>query len=80
MAKKQIKSRKKPYLKVIILGLISIALYAAVFTNEVYVRETWALGGVYTALPIITVFIFSFIYGSFANYVFVLLGIEAKKK
>lgn len=80
MAKKQIKSRKKPYLKVIILGLISIALYTAVFTNEVYVRETWALGGAYTALPIITVFIFSFIYGSFANYVFVLLGIEAKKK
>ncbi|HCG98297.1 MAG: hypothetical protein A2074_00055 [Candidatus Aquicultor primus] len=80
MAKKQIKSRKKPYLKVIILGLISIALYVAIFTNEVYVRETWALGGVYAALPIITVFIFSFIYGSFANYVFVLLGIEAKKK
>ena len=80
MAKKRVKAQKKPYLKVIVLGLLSVALYVAIFTNEVFVRETWAKGGAYTALPILTVFIISFVYGSFANYVFVVLGLEAKKR
>lgn len=80
MAKKNVRTKGKPYFKVIALGLLSLVLYVAVFTNEVYVREIWAKGGVYAALPILTVFIFSFVHGSFANYVFSVLGLEAKKK
>jgi hypothetical protein len=71
---------KKPYGKTASYGILSLALYAAVFTNEAYVREIWAKGGVYAVLPIATVFVFSFIHGSFANNLMSSLGIEAKKK
>lgn len=80
MAKTRGKPSKKPYAKAILFGIASTALYWAALSNEEVVREVWAKGGVYTALPIITVFIFSFVHGSFANYVFSVLGLEAKKK
>jgi len=80
MAKGSKRPLKKPYAKAIILGLVSVGLYYAIFINEAYVREVWAKGGAYTILPIATVFIFSFVHGSFANYLFSVLGIEAKKK
>lgn len=79
MAKNSKKKAKKPYGKALIFGIVSIALYAAVFMNEGFVRETWAKGGVYAALPIATVFVFSYIHGSFANHLMVSLGLEAKK-
>lgn len=80
MASSSKKAAKKPYLKALLFGIISIGLYVAVFTNEVSIREVWGKGGVYAALPIVTVFVFSFIHGAFANYVYSVLGIEAKKK
>jgi len=80
MAKGSKRPLKKPYAKAIMLGLASIGLYYMILINEAYVREVWAKGGVYTILPIATVFIFSFVHGSFANYMFTVLGIEAKKK
>ncbi|HZD60844.1 MAG TPA: hypothetical protein VE439_10390 [Anaerolineae bacterium] len=70
---------KKPYAKALVFGIFSIASYVAVLTNEVTVREVWAKGGIYTILPIATVFFFSFVHGNFASYVFSVLGIEAKK-
>jgi hypothetical protein len=80
VAKSYSGNSKKPYAKAFIYGVLSISLYIAVFTNESYVREVWAKGGIYAALPIATVFLFSFIHGSFANYLMSSLGIEAKKK
>ena len=62
------------------LGVASAALYAAVFTNSGTVMKYFTKGGIYAALPIVTVFAFSFVHGAFASNLWSLLGIEATKK
>ena len=62
------------------LGLGSVALYAAVFTNSGTVMKYFTKGGIFAALPILTVFAFSFVHGAFASNLWSLLGIEATKK
>ncbi len=62
------------------LGLGSAALYAAVFTNSGTVMKYFTKGGIFAALPILTVFAFSFVHGAFASNLWSLLGIEATKK
>ena len=62
------------------LGLVSAALYAAVFTNTGTVMTYFTKGGIFAALPIITVFAFSFVYGPFTSNLWSLMGIEATKK
>jgi hypothetical protein len=62
------------------LGLGSVALYAAVFTNSDTVMKYFTKGGIFAALPILTVFAFSFVHGAFASNLWSLLGIEATKK
>jgi len=79
MAKSSGKTGKKPYVKTALFGIVSLALYVEVFTNESFVRETWAKGGVYAVLPLATVFVFSFVHGSFANHLMTSLGLVAKK-
>lgn len=74
------KQKKKPYGKAIIFGILSISLYVSLFMNKTLVMDLFTRGGKYTALPIITVFIFSFIHGAFASNTLEALGIEAKKK
>jgi len=66
--------------KTIVLGLGVAALYAAVFTNSETVMKHFTRGGIYAALPIITVFAFSFVHGAFASNLWSMLGIEATKK
>lgn len=74
------KSKKKPYLKAAIFGAISIASYIILFKNVGFVMEEYTRGGVYAALPVSTVFYFSFMHGAFASNLLDVLGIEAKKK
>jgi hypothetical protein len=62
------------------LGVASAALYAAVFTNSATVMSYFTKGGIYAALPIVTVFAISFVYGPFTANLWSLLGIEATKK
>jgi hypothetical protein len=62
------------------LGLASAALYAAVFSHSGTVMKYFTKGGIFAALPIITVFAFSFVHGAFASNLWSLLGIEATKK
>jgi hypothetical protein len=62
------------------LGLASVALYAAVFTNSGIIMQYFTKGGIFAALPIVTVFAFSFVYGPFTSNLWSLLGIEAAKK
>jgi len=62
------------------LGLASAALYAAVFTNTGLIMTYFTKGGIFAALPIVTVFAFSFVYGPFTSNLWSLLGIEATKK
>jgi hypothetical protein len=72
--------KKKPIVKMVFFGIISITAYTIVFTNQGLITEYFTRGGWYAILPIITVFFFSFTHGPFANYVLSVLGIEAKKK
>jgi len=62
------------------LGLATAALYAAVFLNSGSVMKYFTRGGWYAALPIATVFVFSFVHGAFAHHVWEVLGIRAPKK
>lgn len=73
-------NRGKLIRRTIGLGLASAALYAAVFTNTSTVMTYFTKGGIFAALPIVTVFAFSFVYGPFTSNLWSLLGIEATKK
>ena len=73
-------NRGKLIRRTIGLGLGSAALYAAVFTNSGIVMKYFTKGGIFAALPIVTVFAFSFVYGPFTSNLWSLLGIEATKK
>jgi hypothetical protein len=66
--------------KTVGLGIATAALYAAVFLNSGTVMKYFTRGGWYAALPIATVFIFSFVHGAFAHHVWEVLGIRAPQK
>ena len=80
MALEQGTSKRKLVGKTIALGLGSVAIYAAVFWNSGSVMQYFTKGGLYAALPIATVFLVSFVHGSFAHNLWSCLGIEAVKK
>ncbi len=73
-------NKKKPIGKLIAYGLASCALYAMVFAYEKSMTEYFTKGGLYTVLPIATVFLFSWIHGTFAGTMWTVLGIDASKK
>ena len=72
--------KKKPVLKMIILGIISIASYIVLFSQERLVTETYTKGGWYAAFPILTAFWFSFVHGAFGSNMLDVIGFQAKKK
>jgi len=80
MAKDQGLGKKKPIGQTIGYGLLTVAMYAAVFLNSDTVMTYFTKGGWYAALPVTTVFLFSFAHGAFASNLWSLLGIEAMKK
>ena len=73
------KKQKKPYVQTIIFGLISLASYIILFSNEAWVTNTYTKGGYYAVYPIITAFWFSFMHGTFGSNLLTVLGLEAKK-
>lgn len=73
-------TKKKPVGAMIVMGVISIALYATLLLKQDLVNSTFAKGGLYALLPIITAFIFSYFHGSFTGHFWTVLGIEAAKK
>lgn len=73
-------NKKKPVGKMIVMGLISLALYTYLLTSQDMVNSTFAKGGWYALLPIVTAFVFSFVHGSFTGDFWTVLGIEAAKK
>ena len=73
-------TKKKPIGKMLIMGIISIALYATLLMKQDLVNGSFARGGLYAFLPIATAFIFSFIHGSFTGNFWTVMGIEAAKK
>jgi F0F1-type ATP synthase assembly protein I len=72
--------KKKPVGAMIVMGIISIALYAALLLKQDLVNSTFAQGGLYALLPIITAFVFSYFHGSFTGHFWTVLGVEAAKK
>lgn len=76
-----IKSRRSSAkTKAVVFGALSIALYAAVFSFSKPFLHLCAKGGFYNVVPVATVFLFSYIHGSFASNVWTALGIEASHK
>ncbi len=73
-------SKKRLLGKTILYGAITAVLYAAVFANVETVLGLFSRGGLYAALPIGTVFVFSFAQGAFAHNLWSVLGIEAVTK
>jgi F0F1-type ATP synthase assembly protein I len=73
-------TRKKPVVALIVMGIISIALYATLLMKQDLLNLTFGKGGWYAFLPIITAFIFSYIHGTFTGHFWTVLGIEAAKK
>ena len=74
------KVRKKPVGKMIIMGIVSIALYAELLLNQDVINSNFGKGGMYAFLPIITAFVFSYFHGTFTGSFWTVLGIEAAKK
>ncbi len=80
MASTSTTSKKKLLGKTLLYGAITAALYAVAFTHTGILTAVFAKGGVYAALPIATVFVFSFAHGSFSSNLWSMLGIEAVSK
>ena len=75
------KHKKKPVGKMILMGIISIALYAALLLEQEIITGYFSRGGVMYALLLIgTAFIFSFVHGSFTGSFWTVMGIKAAKK
>ena len=73
------KTRKRHTAKAVVFGAAAVALYAAVFTHSDLITNLSAKGGVYAVVPVLTVFLFSYIHGSFTGAFWSALGIEASK-
>ena len=71
---------KKALANTIIFGLVTAVLYGVVFSCSGVVMNYFTRGGLYAALPIVTVFMFSFAHGTFASNLWSVLGIEAVTK
>lgn len=72
--------KRKPLGKTMILGIISVMLYAILLMNQDIINSYFGKGSLYAILPIITAFIFSVVHGSFTGNFWTVLGVEAKKK
>lgn len=71
---------RKPVLKTLAFGALTIAMYAAVFTHAEVITTMFARGSLWAAGPIATVFVFSYVHGSFASNLWCVLGINACKR
>jgi len=73
-------TKKKPVAAMIVMGIVSLALYAILLVKQDMINETFAKGGLYALLPIITAFVFSYFHGGFTGHFWTVLGVEAARK
>lgn len=73
------KPKAKLAKRTVILACCSAALYAGVFSHSAAIVRLFAKGGMYAALPLLTVIVFSFVHGAFASNLWSLLGISPRK-
>ena len=72
-------TKKKAFVSAVVMGALSIGLYALLFVKQDLVNATFGKGGMYALLPIVTAFAFSFFHGSFTGNFWTALGVEAAK-
>lgn len=72
--------QQRPYLKTVLHGAVSIALYALLLAKQDLITGTFAKGGTVAVLPIAMAFVFSFFHGNFTGSFWSSCGIEASKK
>lgn len=72
--------RKKSAGPMVLFGLASLSLYAALLLEQDAVTDVFARGGLFALLPIATAFVFSFVHGSFTGKFWTAMGIEAARK
>ena len=72
--------KKRPVAKTIFYGALSATLYAVAFTHSDAMLHLFTKGGYFAALPIASVFVFSFAHAAFASNLWSTLGIEAVMK
>jgi len=66
--------------KALVFGVGAVALYAAVFANADLLMSYCTKGGVFAVVPVATVFLFSYVHGSFTSAFWSALGIEGSQK
>ena len=72
-------TKKKAFVSAMLMGAVSIGMYALLFVKQDLVNANFGKGGLYALLPIVTAFAFSFVHGSFTGNFWTALGIEAAK-
>jgi hypothetical protein len=72
--------KKKPIGKLVLMGVVSAALYVTLLMKQDIIIDYFGRGGLYAFLPIAAAFIFSFFHGSFTGSFWTVLGVEARKK
>jgi drug/metabolite transporter superfamily protein YnfA len=72
--------KKKPISKMLVMGMISLALYGLLLAKQDEVNRVFGQGGWFAFLPIITAFVFSFVHGTFTGDFWTVLGVEAARK
>jgi hypothetical protein len=70
----------RPYLKTVLFGAVSVALYVLLLQKQDLINENFAKGGIYALLPIAMAFVFSFFHGNFTGCFWSSCGVEASKK
>jgi hypothetical protein len=73
-------SKKKPYGRLMLFGIVVGILYVMLMTNQDTVNSYFTRGGIYAFLPITAAFVFSFFHGNFTSSFWTVLGVEASKK
>ena len=76
----QSNTKRKPVGSMIVMGIISLALYTTLLLKQDLLNSTFVQGGWYAVLPIIMAFVFSYFHGSFTGSFWTVLGIEAARK
>ncbi len=72
--------KRKPLGTMILMGVLSLALYGILLSYQKDIIDYFSRGGVYAFLPIAAAFLFSLIHGSFTGKFWTVLGIEAAKQ
>ena len=74
------KTKKKPVGKMVIFGICSTIIYAALLSYQGLVTAYFTRGALYAAMPIAGAFALSYVHGHFTSYFWSVLGIEASQK